>query len=71
MLLMNHDNDKIMIQIFGLLTLLTANANEKAQDEVFKAVVSNNDSIFCQKLYCILESVSATFTETWAMLVAQ
>ena len=67
MLHMSHPDKEIVLQILGLLRLITLNANLKAQDFLYEEI-SNRDSVFCARVYMLLEDVISTFKETWAKL---
>ncbi len=62
---LNHDNPEIVLQILGILRLMTLNANVEAQDAVFSEI-SDRDSAFCRRVHGRLEGVISTFSETWA-----
>ena len=67
MLHTSHPDKEIVLQILGLLRLITLNANLKAQDLLYEEI-SNRDSVFCGRVYMLLEDVISTFKETWAKL---
>ena len=57
---LDHVNDKVALQVLGLLKHLTYNASEHAQDSVFK-LISSGESIFCERVYKLLENSIAFF----------
>ena len=65
---LNNDNPEIILLILGLLRLLTWGANIESQNVIFEEI-SDRNSVFCRKVYELLEEVISTLSETWAKLV--
>ena len=66
---LNYDNPEIVLQILGLLRLFTDDANIESQKVIFEEISGDRDSVFCRRVYELLEEVISTFSETWAKLV--
>ncbi len=62
---LNQDNPEIVLQILGILKLMTWNANINAQDGIF-GEISHRDSAFCRRVYRLMEGAISTFSGTWA-----
>ena len=69
MMHLNHKSDEVVVQVLGLVKLMTLNANIKAQDQVFE-IIGDRDSMFCRRVYELLDDCTDTFRETWAKLVS-
>ena len=57
---LDHVYDDVALQVLGLLKHLTYNANEHAQNSVFKHI-SSGESTFCERVYKLLENAIAVF----------
>ena len=66
---LNYDNPEIILQILGLLRLFTDDANIESQKVIFEEISGDRNSVFCRRVYELLEEVISTFSETWAKLV--
>ena len=57
---LDNVNDEVALHVLGLLKHLTYNANQHAQNEIWECI-SSRESVFCERVYTLLENVIAVF----------